>query len=175
MSSQTVKRIDLPSGGWWELETRPRWKHVREWSHNRAGRHRGPSDALYDEQDLVERVLVSLTPGWSFPEPVSIEGLAERDERDVIAAMEMLRREIVTLLDGCSPNLQAEELFACLVTGRVPHEFAEAHLMALTGWSWQALQETPADVVERMSIYLAVKQTRETGGGLDISQEQHER
>ena len=61
----------------------------------------------------------------------------------------------------------AERLFAALAAGSVPPEFAEAHLMLATGWSWRDLQETPADVVDRTWTYLAVRQTRQSGGALE--------
>ena len=66
----------------------------------------------------------------------------------------------------------AERLFAALAAlaaGSVPPEFAEAHLMLATGWSWRDLQETPADVVDRTWTYLAVRQTRQSGGALEFA------
>ena len=49
---ETVIRVELPSGGWWELESRPRWKHVREWA-SEVGR--------LSAGEVADRVLVSLT------------------------------------------------------------------------------------------------------------------
>ena len=40
--------------------------------------------------------------------------------------------------------------------------------MAATGWSWQTLQETPADVVQKMAVYLTVTQTIQSKGSLDF-------
>ena len=43
--------------------------------------------------------------------------------------------------------------------------------MAATGWTWHALGETPADIVHRMAVYLAVKGARDTRGTLVFSEE----
>ena len=68
-------------------------------------------------------------------------------------------------------NAEAEELFAALMSGQVPAEFVETHLMAATGWSWQRLKKTPADVVRRMATYLAVANAVEGGGALNFENE----
>ena len=150
----SLHRIDLPSGGWWLLQARPRWRHLRGWTV-------GPDDGL------VDRALVSLTAAWSFHDPVSVEALARREEADTIAVLEVFLRESLPYLDQRPPREGAEHLFACLVRGRIPPDFSEVHLMASTGWSWRALQETPVDVVRKMATYLSVRQARDTGG--DVS------
>ena len=48
----------------------------------------------------------------------------------------------------------------------MPEAFEEAHLMWRTGWTWQQLQKTPADVVELMSVYLSVVDAMESGGSV---------
>ena len=45
-----TKRITLPSGGWWEIETQPKWKHIK----------------LLREDDPTEKFLAALTVAWSF-------------------------------------------------------------------------------------------------------------
>ena len=152
--SSAVRRVALPSGGWWEIVTRPLWRHVSIWEHESRG--------------LAERALVSLTTAWSFDEEVSSETLSLRHEQDLIAVLETLQRELLPLLASGNPEQAAEELFAGLVEDRIPREFAEAHLMAATGWSWQTLQDTPADVVHRMAIYLAVTGARQTQTSMDF-------
>ena len=117
--------------------------------------------------------LVSLTTAWSFPDPVCPEAMARRDDGDIVAVLEALTSEVAPLWGGQSPKELAEELFGGLVAGRVPNQFVEAHIMALTGWSWSTLQETPADVVERMALYMAVRQAREVDGALDFVEAAH--
>ena len=175
MTSETVRRVALPSGGWWDLIVRPRWKHVRDFLciderlASLCDRERlGPAS-------IAERALASLTTGWSFREPVSAESLAHRDRNDLMAVMGVLEREVVPALGDHDPRALAEELFEGLARGSVPHEFAEVHIMARTGWSWATLQETPADVVERMALYLAVTQAREAEGTLEFAEEEHGR
>ena len=164
----TIKRLSLPSGGWWEFETRPRWKHLRAWTALCAD-----GSVQTGEGDLADRVVISLTTGWSFDEPISLASLGRRDPEDMIAAMELVKREAAPLLDTNDPRSLAEQLLHGLVEGRIPEEFAEVHIMALTGWSWAELQDTPADVVERMALYLAVKQTREVGGILELKEKRN--
>ena len=153
-------RVRLPSGGWWEIRTRPLWRDVSEW--RRAVR------AGEEEQALSERALVSLTTGWSFREEIDPESVGGRDAEDLAAVLEVLCREVEPLEPA---DRSAERLFAALAEGRVPAEFAEAHLMLATGWSWRELQETPADVVERTWVYVAVREVKRGGG---IIHEGHE-
>jgi hypothetical protein len=169
--SQTVRRIELPSGGWWEIETRPRWKHVRGWYSGHPHEAPQSGDAGRGDPDLAERALVSLTTAWSFAEKTSLDSLAQRDVADVLTAMELLRPEVSPPGDGQPPKLLAEELFAGLAVGRVPERFAEVHIMALTGWDWETLQETPADVVGLMALYMAVKDAIDNASSLDITEE----
>ena len=166
-ASEAVKRIVLPSGGWWDLTTRPRWKHVRRWASERP---RLPGDSR-----LVEVALACLTTAWSFAEEVSPEAVADRDAEDLVVALEEVGRVVARLVAVGDPEALAQELFAGAVAGQIPPLFAEAHLMAATGWSWHTLQETPADVVQTMAIYLAVEQTRDIGGTLDIPDEEASR
>ena len=69
----------------------------------------------------------------------------------------------------------AQRLFAGMVVGRIPRELEEVHIMAATGWSWQALQGTPVDIVQKMTIYLAVAEARATSGSLNFSEAEGER
>ena len=137
------------------------WKHVCGWAHE--------TQEGQDAPGLVERALVSLTTAWSFADEVCLEALAERQADDLISVLEVFNREVAPLLRGGGLRETAEELFAEMIAGRIPGQFAEAHLMAVTGWNWHTLQETPADVVEKMSIYLSVKQARDGNQDLDFS------
>ena len=108
---------------------------------------------------LVERALAALTTGWSFPEGVSAKAIASRDARDLTVVLEAFQCEVAPRLGPSNPRREAEHLFAGLLSGHLPEEFSEVHLMASTGWSWDALQQPPADVVRRMATYLAVTRT----------------
>ncbi len=155
-----VARVRLPSGGWWEIRTRPLWKHVSEW--------RGAVRAGEEEEALLERALVSLTTGWSFSEEIGPESVSDRDAEDLAAVLEVFCREVEPFKTVRRSAVFAEQLFMALTDDRVPAEFAEAHLMLETGWSWHELQETPADVVERTWVYVAVREVKRTGGVLDF-------
>lgn len=151
-------RVPLPSGGWWDVETRPTWAQAKEWERWAAN----------NDDGLPEMVLAQLTPAWSFSSAVSAEAVAQRDPADVAAAMDAAERTVARLADARASKETAEALFAALVAGRVPEEFADVHLMASTGWSYEELQRTPADVVERMSTYLSVRAAYETGGVMEV-------
>ena len=97
-----------------------------------------------------------------------MEALAHRDVDDLVTVLDFFRREVVPVLEAHSPKEVAEELFAGLVAGRVPPQFAEVHLMAATGWSWRDLRATPADIVQKTAIYLAVKHAMDSGSALDL-------
>lgn len=155
--SEAVKRIALPSGGWWELRLRPLWRHVRQWM------------AADGAPGLVEQALASLTAAWSFPEEVSADAVRLRHPGDMAAALEVMLQEVIPAMGGASPEQMAQELFAGLLQGQVPASFAEAHLLALTGWTWHDLQETPADVVQKLAIYLAVRHAMDNRGSLEMS------
>ena len=150
-------RVELPSGGWWDVETRPTWAQVEEWGRWAA-----------EDDTFPERVLAQLTLAWSFPERVGLEPISRRSAADVAAAMDAVERRTVPLAYVQSSKEMAEGLFEGLVAGRVPEEFADVHLMASTGWSYDELLRTPADVVERMSTYLSVRSAYETGGAMEV-------
>ena len=152
---EPLRRVDLPSGGWWEIVTRPRWKHLRQW-------------VEADGDDLVDRALLSLTTAWSFGQDISLASLRQREPRDLVAILKTFREEVIPWLEESDLKDMAEELFAGMVEGRVPRRFLEVHLMAATGWSWQTLRTTPADVVQRMAVYLAVKQAQDNKTSLEL-------
>ena len=117
---------------------------------------------------LADEVLVSLTNSWSFDLPVDTSSLERMDPGDLAAAFGAVRHALAELWDLKSQRERAERLFTEMAAGRVPDEFEEARVMALTGWSWHTLQETPADAVESMMAYLSVRSVREHGGALDF-------
>ena len=156
-----VRRVSLPSGGWWEILTRPLWSHLREWT---------ACQAEQPTPRLVDRALLSLTSAWSFAEELTLEAVSSRDIADLIAVLEALQAEAWPLEDAVESQDLAEDLFAGLAIGRVPPRFADVHLMAATGWSWQTLQSTPADVVRKMAIYLSVTQARNTASSLEFTE-----
>ena len=162
--NRSVKRIELPSGRWWEVEERPRWKHLRAMADlpdsDAAGQANG---------DLADETLAVLTKAWGFEEPVCAASVGKREPDDVAAVLAEVGAVMERLLRARKDrDALAMELFAGLMEGRVPEAFEEAHLMWRTGWTWQQLQETPADVVELMSAYLSVVDAMESGGSVGV-------
>jgi len=117
---------------------------------------------------LVDRVVVSLTTAWSFDMPVELEKLAFVDLADMAAVLDVLIEQVSRYSILEERKEMAEELFTGMAVGLVREEFAEVHVMSVAGWSWEELQETPVDVVERMALYKAVTDTMRSGGTLDF-------
>ena len=155
---EAVVRVELPSGGWWELDGRPTWGRLRKWA---AGAAR-PGDG-----QAADRVLASLTAAWSFDDEVHVSALSRRLPHDLTAAFDALHDRVLSPLTEPVRDI-AEELFAGLVSGRVPEQFTESHVMAIIGWDWATLQRTPADVVRHMVLYLLVREARAGGASLDF-------
>jgi|GEM_PF-1840102 hypothetical protein len=151
MGVMKIRRIALPSGGWWDIRTRPTW-----------------SDAgcFGDDESSLDRQLVAISERWAFDEPVSLGTIACRDEDDLAAVLTVIQEDVLPWLEQDSPDVLSMSLFQAMAVGEVPEGFFEIQLMAATGWSWQALQSTPADVVMKMALFLAVSHIREQGGTL---------
>ena len=163
--NRRVKRIELPSGRWWEIEKRPRWKHLRAMGAQRGAGAAGQAD----RGELADETLAVLTKAWGFEEPVCPASVRNREPDDVAAVLAEVGAVMERLLRARKDrDALAMELFAGLMEGRVPEAFEEAHLMWRTGWTWQQLQETPADVVELMSAYLSVVDAMESGGSVGV-------
>ena len=158
--SEGAVRIDLPSGGWWELASRPAWRRMR------------PLIDYGSTGALASRALIQLTRRWSFPEPVSERAVLSRDREDVAAALETLNRELLQPLREAGSRESAEALFTGMVAGSVPPGFVDVCLMTATGWTWRELSETPADVVIRTALLIAVRDARERGDDIDIWEEE---
>ncbi len=166
--SASVKRIELPSGRWWEIEKRPRWKHLRAVAC--LSRQAGRRDR--DEDDLANDTLAALTTAWGFEEPVCAAAMRNRAPDDLAAALAEALPAMERLLTARERRAaKSMALFEGLMRGRAPEDFEEVRLMSKTGWTWQELQDTPADVVELMSIYLSVVEAMETGGSVEAKED----
>jgi hypothetical protein len=100
--------------------------------------------------------------------PVELEKLAFVDLADMAAVLDVLIEQVSRYSILEERKEMAEELFTGMAVGLVREEFAEVHVMSVAGWSWEELQETPVDVVERMALYKAVTDTMRSGGTLDF-------
>ena len=91
--AETVRRVALPSGGWWDVETRPpvramqRLQNVNE----------GVVDATYE-------ALVVFTRAWSFPEPVSAEAIQDRRFDDFMSVVKVFEEEVAPFLAQYMPK-----------------------------------------------------------------------
>lgn len=95
-ASDTVKRIDLPSGGWWEIETRPTFRDVL------AMKRVESDDGEIGAVDVFG-VLITLTRAWSYDDPISSDiflDLKADDERldDLVPVMRFFQSDVVPFL-----------------------------------------------------------------------------
>lgn len=153
MNQFGVRSLELPSGGWWVLDTRVSHRLAREMS---ALLHGGDTTA-------IGHVLSCMTVAWGFDDIPSVEAVTQRDFRDIEAATMVLRDELIPALRILETTDEAERVFGALVADRIPDDYRDEALMADTGWSWQQLQDTPEDVVRRMRLYLSVRSVVERG------------
>lgn len=146
-----VRRVKLPTGGWWDIRTRPTWQDA---------------SSLRGDECQVDDLLAAISEAWSFDGPVSVKSIGFRDESDLAAVLVALQEDVLPWLDQDAPRDLATGLFAAMSIGQVPEKFFEIQLMAATGWSWQTLQSTPADVVLKMALFLGVSDVKEQGGSM---------
>ena len=98
VADNTVRRIDLPSGGWWELETRPRVRDVLE---------------IQESQELDHpeyRALAILSRGWSPTakgkgRKVDLDAVLDIRVDDLMPVMEVFTSEVVPFLERLQANV----------------------------------------------------------------------
>lgn len=153
MAPPGLRRLELPSGGWWVLDTRI--------SHRVAG----DLFALLNEGGAagLGRILSCMTVAWGFADRPSAESVMRRDVSGIEAATSVLRHAVIPALRSLTSVEEAERVFESLVSGKIPSGYGDVALMESTGWTWRELQDTPEDVVRRMQAYLSVKSTVERG------------
>ena len=78
-----VVRLEIPSGGWWEIDTAPRWGAIRN----------------IDQTQGDASLLAAVTVAWSFDEPVSAEAVNNRETPDVLMALEVVFEKILPLFE----------------------------------------------------------------------------
>jgi hypothetical protein len=152
---QNLRRLELPSGGWWALDTRISHRVASELftllkSNDSAG---------------LGRVLFGMTVAWGFSDRPSAEAVMQREIGDIEVATSVIRDDLIPGLRRWTSTEEAERVFEALVSGQTPSGYSDIALMESTGWSWQELQDTPEDVVRGMRVYLSVKSAVEQGWG----------
>ena len=83
---QTTERIVLPTGGFWDLRVRPTMRDAMA------------MQGLADGAEAMAGMLATLTPAWSFPEPVTAETVLDRDVEDVAEVVEVFTRRVMPFL-----------------------------------------------------------------------------
>ena len=153
MAGPGLRRLELPSGGWWVVDTRI--------SHRVAG----DLCALLREDGAhrLGRVLFSMTVEWGFDDSPSAESVMRREVRDIEVVTSVLRDDVLPTLRRLSSVAEAEEVFKALMSGKIPSGYGDVALMESTGWTWQELQDTPEDIVRRTQVYLSVQVVVEQG------------
>ena len=88
-----VKRINLPSGGWWEIVMRPKVRH--------SAMIRRAME--YDDGTAEFRALAVLTTAWSYDAPVSADYILDMDLEtlaDLEAVVAVFTSEVVPFLEA---------------------------------------------------------------------------
>ena len=129
MNQFGVRSLELPSGGWWVLDTRVSHRLAREMS---ALLHGGDTTA-------IGHVLSCMTVASGFDDIPSVEAVTQRDFRDIAAATMVLREEQIPALRILETTDEAERVFGALVADRIADDYRDEALMADTGWSWQQI------------------------------------
>jgi hypothetical protein len=108
--ASNVVRLDLPSGNWWEIETRPNWGDMMK---IRREMVRLTEDESPDEDQLTA-VMTMLTRAWSYtngsedtPLPISIESINEMDIMDAAEVMHKVNQEVIPLLVAVGEQQQS--------------------------------------------------------------------
>ncbi len=92
MSDDRIKRIELPSGGWWEIETEPKWGDIKAV----LNEFRKSGDSAADVMDFV---LIRFSTAWSFDdETINLETLAKRSLEDVVPVLGEVMAKVSPLL-----------------------------------------------------------------------------
>ena len=98
--SETLKRVELPSGGWWEIETRPNWGEMMQI--RRILVEMGDEGA--EGEDFLTTVMAMLTRAWSYqdetgPLEVSVETINGLDIMDASEIMYEVNETVIPLLN----------------------------------------------------------------------------
>ncbi|MFP6567452.1 MAG: hypothetical protein VB961_09210 [Dehalococcoidia bacterium] len=125
MNQFGVRSLELPSGGWWVLDTRVSQRLAQEMS------------ALLHGVDttVIGHVLSCMTVAWEFDDIPSVEAVTQRDFRDIEAATMVLWDELIPALRILETTDEAERVFGVLVADRIPDDYRDELLMGDTGWS----------------------------------------
>ena len=87
--SQSIRRLSLPNGAWWDIETRPTLRQflaIQEFT------------KLEDENEGGLTILAYLTDQWSFKDPPTVETVKDRNIDDLLAVMEIYGDDVAPFL-----------------------------------------------------------------------------
>ena len=88
-----VCRVELPSGGWWEIKTRLTWGEQQDIVTEAAKEARSETDT-----GMFDTVIARVSAGWSFDEPITVETIRGRDGDDVMPVLTEVLRTFNPLL-----------------------------------------------------------------------------
>lgn len=97
---ETLRRIELPSGGWWEIETRPNWGEMM--AIRKILVKMGDEGA--EGEDYLTTVMVLLTRNWSYqneegPLEICVESINGLDIMDASEIMYEVNETVIPLLN----------------------------------------------------------------------------
>lgn len=93
----SIRRLELPNGAWWDIETRPT---VRQFERIQTVMQDGA------EEQAAYEVLAYLTDAWSWPEDVNVDAIMDRRIDELIEAMQVFTLDIVPFLERVPARLK---------------------------------------------------------------------
>lgn len=97
-----IRRVELPSGGWWDLETEPTWGEVIDYQAEALSRlsSEGDEDDPAVLVGLSNLPLLRFTRAWSFPEQINEDTLRQRSALDLVPVLEVVNSHLRPLFDA---------------------------------------------------------------------------
>ena len=86
-----VTRVQLADDNWWDILTKPKWKHMRDF---RAALRKDDTDT----DILADIALANFTVGWSYAESVTVDAIGEREIEDLMKVLPVVVEKLLPLL-----------------------------------------------------------------------------
>ncbi len=109
----TIKKLDLPSGNWWKIETRPTWGEMMK-VRKEMLRISEAEDDTTEEQ--LTTVMTMLTRDWSYTNgsvdtklPITVESVNEMDLMDAAEVMHEVNDSVIPLLTAVGERQQRKD------------------------------------------------------------------
>ncbi len=107
-----VIRLELPSGNWWEVETRPKWGEMMKIRREMLR----ITEADGEDEEQLTQVMTMLTRDWSYTNgtadtklEISVESVNEMDLLDAAEVMHTVNEQVIPLLTAVGERQQPKD------------------------------------------------------------------